>query len=102
MRPLPPCWCEDCIGKAAADDRIREDINDRLTEHGEIDASHIEVQVNSGVVTLSGDVDDRFMKRMTEGVVESVPGVKDVRNELKTGHAEHRNQSNRGQQMQAA
>ncbi len=82
-----------------SDDRVREDINDRLTENPEIDASHINVQVSNGDVTLTGDVDDRWMKRMAEDVTDSVSGVKNVRNELKTGHAEHRNQA---QQRQAA
>lgn len=89
-------------GYQRSDDRIKEDINDRLTQHGDIDASHINVQVNNGDVTLTGDVDDRWMKRMAEDVAESVSGVKDVRNELKTGHAEHRNQGQRGQMQQAA
>ena len=88
-------------GYQRSDDRIREDINDRLTEHGEIDATHVTVHVNNGEVTLTGDVDDRFMRRMAEDISDSVPGVRDVRNELKTGHAEHRNQKQQ-QHIQAA
>jgi osmotically-inducible protein OsmY len=70
-------------GYRRADERIKEDVCDRLTQHGQIDASDIDVQVQNGEVTLSGVVDDRPAKRMAEDVVESVSGVKDVHNQLK-------------------
>ncbi len=44
---------------ARSDDRIREDVNDRLTEDVWVDASEIEVSVTDGEVTLAGTVDDR-------------------------------------------
>jgi hypothetical protein len=65
------------------DERIREDINERLTEHPEIDASEIEVQVRAGEVTLTGTVDDRHAKRMAEDLAERVSGVKDVHNNIR-------------------
>lgn len=67
-----------------SDDRIREDINERLTEHPHIDASEIEVQVKEGEVTLTGTVEDRRYKRMVEDLVEGVSGVKEVHNQLRT------------------
>jgi BON domain len=70
-------------GYRRADERIKEDVCDRLTQHGQIDASDIDVQVQNGEVTLSGVVDDRPAKRMAEDVVDSVSGVKDVHNQLK-------------------
>jgi osmotically-inducible protein OsmY len=72
-------------GYQRSDDRIREDVSDRLTEHGDLDASGIEVDVNGGVVTLSGTVDDRWGKRLAEDIVERVPGVRDVMNQLRVG-----------------
>src|ERR1044071_1427135 len=42
-----------------SDERIEEDINERLTEHSMIDASDIEVAVENGEVTLRGYVDRR-------------------------------------------
>jgi len=69
-------------GYQRGDDRIREDVCERLTHHPEIDASEIEVQVKEGEVTLTGSVDDRQAKRMAEDVAESVSGVKDVRNQV--------------------
>jgi hypothetical protein len=70
-------------GYQRSDDRIREDVCERLTQHGQIDASDIEVQVDSGVVTLTGTVDQRKTKRMAEDLVESVSGVKDVHNQIR-------------------
>jgi osmotically-inducible protein OsmY len=71
-------------GYTRSDDRIREDICDRLTQHGLIDASQIDVAVSNGDVTLRGRVPDRESKRRAEDVADSVFGVHDVRNELRT------------------
>ena len=66
-----------------SDERIRELINEALTDHDEIDATHIEVAVKSGEVTLTGTVEDRRMKRLAEDCADRVTGVKDVSNQLK-------------------
>ncbi|MBX6342856.1 MAG: BON domain-containing protein, partial [Thermomicrobiaceae bacterium] len=70
-------------GYQRSDDRIRDDVCERLTWNGQVDASDIEVRVDNGEVTLSGTVDDRMQKRMAEDVAEMVPGVRDVHNELR-------------------
>jgi hypothetical protein len=70
-------------GWSRKDDRIMEDVCQRLTDHPDIDASDIEVKVENGEVTLSGTVDSRTVKRMTEDVVEQVSGVRDVHNQLR-------------------
>jgi osmotically-inducible protein OsmY len=70
-------------GYRRSDERIREEINDRLTEHDKLDASNIEVSVKSGEVTLTGSVDDRPAKRLAEDLAERAPGVRDVMNQLK-------------------
>jgi hypothetical protein len=70
-------------GYTRSDDRIREDVSDRLEQHGEIDASEIEVRVSMGEVTLEGIVEDRRTKRMAEDLVENCPGVKQVHNRLR-------------------
>ena len=70
-------------GYRRSDERIKDDINDRLTWHGFIDASDIDVEVNEGIVTLKGTVEDRHQKRMAEDVAENIPGVEDVNNQLK-------------------
>lgn len=80
-------------GYRRSDDRIQDDVNDRLTWHGYVDATDIQVEVNDGVVTLKGLVENRRQKRMAEDAAESVSGVEDVNNQLKL-----RNQSrNRGE-----
>lgn len=66
-----------------SDDRIREDVSDRLELHGEIDASDIEVRVENGEVTLEGNVEDRNQKRQAEDLVEDCPGVKQVHNRIR-------------------
>ena len=65
-----------------SDDRIRDDINDRLSE-GYLDASDIEVQVQSSEVVLTGTVNSRADKRKAEAVAESVTGVSNVENRLR-------------------
>ncbi len=71
-------------GYQRSDDRIREDVCERLTQHPNVDASEIDVQVNNGEVTLNGSVDDRHSKRMAEDIAEDVSGVREVHNQLKT------------------
>jgi hypothetical protein len=66
-----------------SDDRIREDINERLTDHPDIDAFEIDVQVKNGEVTLAGTVEERHTKRLAEDVAENVSGVREVHNQLK-------------------
>jgi len=66
-----------------SDERIREEVNERLTDDPRVDASDIEVEVRNGEVILRGRVDERRDKRTAEEVVENLPGVKDVRNELR-------------------
>lgn len=70
-------------GYSRSDDRIREDVSDRLTEDPHIDASEIDVTVASGEVTLSGSIDRRWAKRHAEDIAEGVSGVKHVQNNLR-------------------
>lgn len=70
-------------GYQRSDERIREDVCDRLARHPHIDASEIEVKVSNGEVTLSGAVDERNAKRMSEDLAESVDGVREVHNQLR-------------------
>jgi osmotically-inducible protein OsmY len=70
-------------GYRRSDERIREDINDRLTDHPYIDATDVEVSVASGEVTLTGAVESRQAKRLAEDIAESVSGVTNVENRLR-------------------
>jgi hypothetical protein len=65
---------------------IRDDVCERLTRHGHVDARSISVSVENGEVILEGDVDSRAAKRMAEDAAESVSGVRDVHNRLRVRH----------------
>ena len=66
-----------------SDDRIREDVNDRLTEDYWVDASRIGVTVSDGEVTLAGSVDSKRAKCRAEDLADDVTGVKHVQNNLR-------------------
>jgi osmotically-inducible protein OsmY len=70
-------------GYRRGDDRIREDVCDRLTDDPRVDASDVDVQISNGEVTLSGSVRTRQEKRFTEDLVEAITGVREVNNNLK-------------------
>jgi BON domain-containing protein len=72
-------------GYARPDDRVYEEVCERLTEHGGIDASAIEVRCEHGEVSLEGVVPDRETKRLAEEIAESARGVRDVHNRLRVG-----------------
>jgi hypothetical protein len=65
-----------------SDDRIREDLNERLTEADDLDASDLTVEVSNGIATLGGSVDHRWMKHRAEDLADACIGVKDVRNNI--------------------
>ena len=53
-------------GYKRSDERIHDEICERLTRHPLVDASLVEVHVQNGEVTLTGEVLDRRMKHLTE------------------------------------
>lgn len=76
-------------GYQRPDDRIREEVNDRLTAHGLIDATDVECRVEHGEVTLTGFVNSRQAKRAAEDVIEDIHGVRDIHNQLRVrSHAD--------------
>jgi hypothetical protein len=70
-------------GYQRSDERIREDICERMCVHGELDASEIDVAVSGGEVTLQGSVGDRHSKRLAEDLAEQASGVREVHNLLR-------------------
>ncbi|MGJ4801847.1 BON domain-containing protein [Luteimonas sp. SDU82] len=66
-----------------SDQRITEDLCERLTHDDDVDASNIEVEVKQGVVTLSGTVGERWMKHRAEDLAERCGGVRDVENRIR-------------------
>ena len=75
-------------GYQRSDNRIIEDVCDRLADASDVDASNIEVKVNSGEVTLAGTVDDRFDKRRAEELIENISGVREVHNNLRVNRGQ--------------
>jgi BON domain-containing protein len=71
-----------------SDERIWEEVNERLTADDDVDATEIDVNVENGVVTLSGFVHSRYEKRRAEDVAERVGGVDDVMNALRVASSD--------------
>lgn len=69
-------------GYKRSDDRLYEDVCETLMKNRNVDASHISVKVSEGLVVLSGKVQSRKMKKLAESLIEDLPGVQDIRNEL--------------------
>jgi BON domain-containing protein len=72
-------------GYQRSDQRIHEEVCECLTEDSFIDASNIEINVQSGIVTLTGTVASRQEKRRAEDLIDNLSGVKDVHNGLRVG-----------------
>jgi osmotically-inducible protein OsmY len=66
-----------------SDDRIHDEVCERLTRHPLIDASLMDVQVKDGEVVITGEVLDRRMKHMAEDVIDEVSGVREIHNHLR-------------------
>jgi hypothetical protein len=82
-------------GYQRSDERIKEQVSDRLMDDDDVDASDITVEVKNAEVTLSGTVNSRQEKRAAEETAEQCAGVREVLNHLRinpsqtssTGHA---------------
>jgi len=70
-------------GYKRSDERIREDVCDRLTEDHDLDASDIDVKVEGCEVTLEGTVDERRSKWLAEEIAARCSGVTEVHNHLR-------------------
>lgn len=66
-----------------SDERVREEVCDRLTDNEWLDAADVEVSIAAGEVVLTGTVDSRYAKRLAENIAESVAGVTNVQNNLR-------------------
>ena len=73
-------------GYQRSQDSIKEEVNERLTRHGQLNPNNVQVEVDdNGEVTLNGTVSSRRDKRMAEDAIETVSGVRDVHNRLARG-----------------
>lgn len=78
-------------GYSRSDERIREDVCERLCMAHELEVHDVSVQVNDGRVDLQGSVPERWMKHAIEDCAEQCFGVQDVENRIRTqsSHADH-------------
>ncbi|HEY0502065.1 MAG TPA: BON domain-containing protein [Lysobacter sp.] len=65
-----------------SDERIADELIERLTRDDHIDAREILVAVDAGAVTLTGEVPQRRMKHRAEDLAAVVQGVREVHNRL--------------------
>lgn len=70
-------------GYARSDERMRDDICERLSDETWIDLSEVDVHVDGGHVRLEGEVHDRFSRYAIEDIADGVWGVKDVDNRIR-------------------
>jgi hypothetical protein len=70
-----------------SDERLTEEINERLTDDDDLDASEITVRVVDCKVTLEGTVDQRWMKHRAEDIADSCNGVREVDNRITVASA---------------
>lgn len=64
-------------------ERIREEACERLARDFYLDASDIDVSVEDDCLVLKGEVKTRKDKRHAEALVENIPGVNDILNQIK-------------------
>lgn len=67
-----------------SDVEIRQDIEDKLFRNRDVRSYEVQVQVQGGVVTLSGTVDDEAAKLAAIDACRLTPGVKHCQDNLQT------------------
>ncbi|MFL6669106.1 MAG: BON domain-containing protein [Burkholderia ambifaria] len=70
-------------GYTRSDERIREDVCERLAHALDIDVSDVTVQVRDGRVELDGTVPSRWMKHDIEDIADGCMCVRDVENRVR-------------------
>lgn len=78
-RPTP---AQPHEAQQSGDAAIRDDIHRRLAVVADLDISHIDVTVTSGLALLTGNVPERWMQHEVQAIVSKVPGVSGVDNRL--------------------
>jgi hypothetical protein len=65
------------------DERILEDIYNRIAADWNLDAIDVDIKVDAGVVHLAGQVRDRTVRHRIEDITEAVRGVKSIENKIR-------------------
>ncbi|NUP07436.1 MAG: BON domain-containing protein [Polyangiaceae bacterium] len=80
---MPQPYRKGPTGFRRPDERICEDVCERLSLAEELDLTDVAVDVEGGEVVLTGSVPDRWIKFQIEFICEAVPGVEDITNRLR-------------------
>jgi hypothetical protein len=83
-------------GYTRSDERIKEDVCERLSQRGDIDVDEVSIDVQGGKITLQGTVPDRRMKHMIEDIACGCMGVKDVENKVSVSSGDRDQESRSG------
>lgn len=75
-------------GYRRPDERVRDEVCERMALDGYVDVRDVEVDVQGGVVTLRGSVATRSDRRRLEDLAVDVWGVEDIHNDLRVRRAE--------------
>jgi hypothetical protein len=75
-------------GYKRSDERIREDICERLWHESRLDVSEVSVDVHDGTVKLEGTVPHRQMKHRIEDIAADCAGVNDVENRIRVARTD--------------
>lgn len=75
-------------GYTRSDERVKEDVCDRLTDAYDLDVENISIEVKDGKVTLTGTVPERHMKHRVEDIASMCTGVKDVENQVRVAQSQ--------------
>ncbi len=72
----------ETLQSSPSDEVLKRKVSEALSKSHEVDASDIEVRVHNSIVTMSGTVSDREMKRNAERCLDDLGDVKDIYNRL--------------------
>ncbi len=86
-------------GYRRSDERILEDVSERMASDFQLDSSDIEVTAHDSEVTLSGTVVSRSAKRRAEDIADSVLGVRHVQNNLRVRVSDDDSSSMRSERL---
>jgi hypothetical protein len=70
-------------GYVRSDERVREEVCERLWHDPHVDVSEVSVEVDDGQIRLAGTVPDRRMKHRIEDIAASCAGSHEVQNRIK-------------------
>lgn len=66
-----------------SDERILEDIYERIAADWNLDVHDVDIKVEAGVVHLAGEVRDRSFRHRIEDITEAVRGVTSIENKIR-------------------